>query len=394
MTENLYSPKTVFAQADEAPPRVLVAPQRYVQGSGVIRHIGRYINALMKVKRVAILASKRGLATEGAKIVASLSAAGIESVNAQFNGECSRPEIASQLAALDSENLDCLIAVGGGKLVDAGKCIAHRLAVPVVIVPTLASNDAPCTALSVLYTPDGVKDGVEYFPQNPALVVMDTEVVAGAGERYLVAGMGDAMATWYEAKVCLHNPDARTSLGARPTLAAAAIAETCANTLYQYGEAAAQAVRENRVTEALEKVVEANTLLSGVGFESGGLAVAHALAVAFTEIKTVHDNYLHGEMVAVGTLVQLVLEQSNEAEQVATFFARIGLPVHLGQLALSPDNPDQLATIIDATLTNGIAHHMPQPVTRESLRQAILDAHQLGVSVVANNGDEAYQRQH
>src|SRR5262249_41747291 len=157
-----------------------------------------------------------------------------------------------------------------------------RLGVPVAIVPTLASNDAPCSALSVLYTPAGVSSGVEFYPSSPALVVVDTAIVAAASERYLVAGMGDAMATWYEATVCLRNPRGISCVGARPTLASSAIGETCAATLYERGAAAAAAVRRGTVDAELDAVVEANTLLSGLGFESGGIAAAHGFAQSFT----------------------------------------------------------------------------------------------------------------
>ena len=141
-----------------------------------------------------------------------------------------------------SQKVDCVLAVGGGKCVDAGKAVAFRLDVPVVVVPTLASNDAPCSALSVLYTPAGVSTGVEFYPSSPALVVVDTGIVAAAPERFLVAGMGDAMATWYEASVCMRNPAAVTTVFARPTLAACAIGEACATSLFREGVAAAQAV--------------------------------------------------------------------------------------------------------------------------------------------------------
>jgi len=392
MTDSLFDPKTVFGQANGTPPRVLIAPQRYIQGAGVLNHTGHYVGSLMKVKRAAILASKRGLDAQGAQVAESLKSESIESVNAQFNGECSLPEIEAQVATLKDQNLDCLIAVGGGKVVDAGKCVAYRLDVPVVIVPTLASNDAPCSALSVVYTPEGTTDGVEFFPQNPAMIVVDTDVVADASERCLVAGMGDAMATWYEAKVCLNNPAARNMLGALPTLASCAIGEICAHTLFEQGEAAAESVRANRNSDAVDKVVEANTLLSGLGFESGGLALAHAIAVAYPEIDVVHDNYLHGEMVAMGTMAQLAMEQSDDAERVARFFARVGLPIHLEQLSLSPQHRGELDTLIEATLARPIAHHMPMPVTRESLQQAILDAQELGLAMTGEVGDDAYKR--
>lgn len=389
-----YSPVAVFGNDAENPPRVMVAPQRYVQGPGVIHRVGHYMHSLMKVRRAAVLASKRGHASQGAQLIDSLKSSHIESVNAEFHGECSLQEIEAQVKALEQDKPDCVVAVGGGKLVDAGKSIAYRLGVPVVIVPTLASNDAPCSALSVLYTPEGISDDVEYFPQNPALVVVDTEVVANASERYLVAGMGDAMATWYEAKVCLENPQARNMLGARPTLASCAMGETCAHALYQHGEAASSAVIDRRTNDALEQVVEANTLLSGIGFESGGLAVAHAMALALTEIDVVHHNYLHGEMVAMGLMAQLSLDKGNEARKVGEFLARVGLPVNLDQISLSLQRADDIDTIVEATLANPLAHNMSEPLRRESLRQAVSSAHKLGQQITAEMGDQAYRRVH
>ena len=394
MAEIPFHPKTVYAQEDELPPRVLTAPQRYIQGAGVLDHTGHYISSLMNVNRAGILASKRGLDAQGAQVARSLKAESIESVNTQFNGECCIPEIEAQVAALVDEKIDCLIAVGGGKVADAGKCIARRLDVPVVVVPTVASTDAPCSALSLVYTPQGKTDHVEFFPQNPEMIVVDTDVVAAAGERYLVAGMGDAMATWYEATVCLNNPAARNMLGTLPTLASCAIGEICAHTLFEFGEAAAAAVQNNKNNDAVDKVVEANTLLSGLGFESGGLALAHAIAVAYPAIDVVHDNYLHGEMVAMGTMAQLAMQQSDDAERVARFFARVGLPVHLEQISLSPENKGDLETLIEAALARPIAHNMPMPVTHDSIRQAIFDANDLGLAIADEVGDEAYKRVH
>jgi glycerol dehydrogenase len=309
-----------------------------------------------------------------------------------FKGECSIEEIDRHVDSLRNESLDCLLAVGGGKCVDAGKCVAYRLGIPVVVVPTLASNDAPCSALSVLYSPEGVSTGAEFFPDNPAIVIVDTGVVANASERFLVAGMGDAMATWYEARVCMQNPDARTTIGARPTLASCAIGEVCAQTLFADGEAAAQAVVSNEVDVPLENVVEANTLLSGLGFESGGLAVAHGIAQAYTAVPEVNDNYLHGEMVAMGTMTQLMMESEGEAKQVAEFFCKVGLPVHLGQISLGTNDKDAIETVIEGAMAWPSVHNMPMTMTADLLRKSILDAHGMGLRISKSIGDGAYRR--
>lgn len=397
-----YSPLDVFARpagATRAVPRAFIAPSRYVQGPGVLAEVGRYL-AITRIRRVAVLMSARGARSEGVVLTASLNAAGIAAVPAIFGGEVSLEEIGRHVAALAGEQVDCVIALGGGKCVDAGKAIAHRLGargegVHTVVVPTLASNDAPCSAVSVLYTPDGVYSGFEFYPLNPLFVIVDTEIVAAAPERYLVAGMGDAMATWYEARACRQNPASWTASGGGQTIAACAIGEACAHTLFEHGLAAATAVRGHRIDAPLEAVVEANTLLSGIGFESGGVALAHGIAQSCTAVPQVHAQYLHGEEVALGTLTQLMLEGAlDDARRVATFFAAVGLPVHLGQVSLDASATAAIDTLVEGTLAWPATVNMPLPVNADNVRRAILDADALGRSVQQAAGDAAYRRLH
>lgn len=394
-----FHPEQVFAPVGDRraqPPRVLAAPSRYIQGVGVLDDLGRYLT-LVPAQRVAVYASARGQRREGERLRRSLATAGVELVFVTFGGECSDEEIARALSALAAtgEAVDCIVAVGGGKCIDAGKCLAWRLDVPMVSCPSLASNDAPCSAVSVLYTPAGVTQGLAFFPRNPALVVVDTSVVAEAPERYLVAGMGDAMATWFEARTCLENPHARSALSARPTLAAAALGELCADTLFAEGVAAAEAVRRRTVNDALEHVVEANTLLSGIGFESGGLACAHAVAQGLTVLPHVHRDFLHGEMVAMGLLTQLVLEaRLDEVRRVAGFCVEVGLPAHLGHLALSAGHTGELGAVMQAALELPFLANEPFPVTPALLVEAAQKADALGREVAARHGDAAIRRLH
>ena len=391
-----FHPESVYQHPGAALPQVLAAPSRYIQGAGVLDQLGTYLG-LVPARRVALLITAGGERREGLRIKRSLDAAGIESRVVSFGGECSFEEIERGVVAIRSQPLavDCLVAVGGGKCIDAGKGIAFRLGLPMVSCPSLASNDAPCSGLTVIYTPAGVTELLEFYPQNPVLVVVDTQVVAEAPVRYLVSGMGDALATWYEARTCLQNPPGRSMLGARPTLAAAALGELCANTLFADGVAAAKAVYERQVTPALEHVIEANTLLSGVGFESGGLAGAHAVAQGLTVLPQLHAIYMHGEMVATGLLTQLVLEsQLEEAKRVAGFCAAVGLPAHYGQLSLKVSNRDDMMAAMMGATAMAFLQNEPFPVTANMLMEAAVAADELGRAVVAEVGDEAYRRLH
>jgi glycerol dehydrogenase len=247
-----------------------------------------------------------------------------------------------------------------------------------------------------MYTPEGAFDRPWFFPNGPALVVVDTDVIVRAPVRYLVSGMGDAMSTFYEARTCFRNPRARTMIGARPTAAAVAIAELGARLLFEDGVRALEAASRLKVNEAVENIVETNTLLSGIGFESGGLAAAHGVAQVMPMIPCLHKNYLHGEMVAMGLLTHLCLEgQLEEARRIAEFFAEIGLPVHLGHLSLNVDRHDrELDGIVREALKIFFVHNEPFKVTAQRLKGALVQAHHLGMEVSQEMGDKAYRRLH
>jgi len=393
-----FSPKPIFSLEGtdrDTPPTGLIAPARYVQGPGLLDQLGVFLE-LVPSTRPAVYISAGGMRRHGEQLLDGLRAMHIEAAVEIFEGECSYTEIERAAASLGAKEtpFDSLIAVGGGKCLDAGKCVAVRLNIPVVIVPTIASTDAPCSALSVIYTDEGIAHGGESFPDSPAFVVVDSQLIAAAPVRYLVAGMGDALATRYEARTCYRNPAGRAVIGGRPTIAAQAIAELCAQTVFDDGAAAAEANYRGETNPALERVIEANTLLSGIGFESGGVTAAHAVAMGFTRLPVAREGYLHGEMVAMGLLTQLTLEQSlDECEQVARFCAEIGLPTHLAQLSIdaAADGPDLQEAMAHSAATP-LMDNEPFDVTPENTWAALLQADEIGRAATAAVGDHAYHR--
>ena len=212
--------------------------------------------------------------TAGKDLVTALEKDSFTVNRAIFGGEATREEIARLSEYARAQGADFVVALGGGKTIDTAKMIADGLAVQVAVLPTTASTDAPCSALSVLYRPTGEFDSYAFFAKNPAVVLVDTTVVARAPARFLAAGMGDAVATNVEARQCKNSLNFG---GGLQTAVSAAICAKCEEILFAYGRQAYEACKANVVTPALEAVVEANTLLSGLGFESGGLAAAHAV---------------------------------------------------------------------------------------------------------------------
>lgn len=356
---------------------VIGSPSRYVQGRGELAHL--YEHCEKYGKDLFVLVSASGKKRVEAKIAQSVEGTGAKVVYETFNGECSQKEIDRVVEAFKASGCSVVVGIGGGKIHDTAKAAAYYAGAPVVIVPTIASTDAPCSALSVIYTDEGVFDRYLFLPANPTVVLVDTDIVAAAPARLLVSGMGDALATYFEARACQAS-GASNCVGGKVTLAAMSLARLCYETLLADGLKAKLAVERHVCTKAVENVIEANTYLSGVGFESGGLAGAHAIHNGLTAIPETHSLY-HGEKVAFGTLVQLVLENAplEELEEVLEFCTEVGLPTTLADLGVEHPTQEQLMEVAKLACADAdTLHNMPFPVDADSVYAAILAADELG----------------
>lgn len=357
---------------------VMVAPGRYVQGAGARKEAGKQVALLGK--KAFVIGGKRGLGAMRDELMVSFKENGIEYFEEIFGGECCDKEISRLAAIATAKKADVIIGVGGGKSFDTAKMIAMEMKLPVAIFPTIAATDAPCSGLSVVYTEHGEFDRYVVMP-NPNLVLIDTEIVAKAPARLLVSGMGDALATWFEAEAC-DIISAPNIPGGKNTQAAKAIARLCYEQLIAFGVEAKAACEAGVVTPALERIVEANSLLSGLGFESGGLAAAHAVHNGLTALEETHEFY-HGEKVAFGTLTQLVLQDAPREvfDEVINFCISVGLPVTLGQLGVTEVSAEKLAIVGEKTCAAGeTIWNQPKKctVTPENVVAAMMAADRIG----------------
>jgi glycerol dehydrogenase len=220
------------------------------------------------------------------------------------------------------------------------------------------------------------------WPFNPDIVLVDTQVVANGPVRAFVAGMGDALSTWVETEAA-YKSRAMNIAGGRPTLAALAIARLCFETLLVHGLDAKRDVELHVVTPAVEKVIEANVLLSGLGFESGGLATAHMIGNLLSNVPACQaKGLMHGEKVAFGIVTQLCLDDEVDADEKAAivdFAIEIGLPVTFAELNLAGVTREQLQAIGEACAGPGsLCHNHPFEVTATDIVDAMFAADALG----------------
>lgn len=349
--------------------RIFGAPGRYVQGAGVLDGMGEYLVNLGK--RAALVADQPVLDLFGARIAAACDKAGINCEPVVFAGEITEDEVLRLCGVIGGLDVDFVIGAGGGKGIDAGKGVAHALGMQVVTVPTAASNDAPTSKIYVLYDNTHRIVRVGHMPGNPDVVVVDTQAIAAAPLRMFTAGIGDAVSKKFEVAQAIGAGGANL-FGGSACRAASALADLCYDTLRERGAKALADVRAKRVSEDLEAVVEATVLHSGLGFESGGLSVSHAMTRGLSAVRGARD-CLHGHQVAYGLLAQLTLEGRTDAfiQDMRAFYRTVDLPTRLAQLDLADATDEDIDTIANRTMTAAYIRNFERPLTEADIAAAV-----------------------
>jgi glycerol dehydrogenase len=349
---------------------VLGSPNAYIQEAGIIRKAGKWIAKYGK--SVFIVTGTNSWNSCGNQLTESLDEAGIHYGVHTYRGECSYEEV-SRLKTLTPPETELICGVGGGKVMDTAKALANELNKPFIAIPTLAATCAAVANLSIMYTEEGVYINFPVYVRGTLLCLVDTEVIAKAPVRFLAAGIADTLAKWIEAPMSASGKKQNLA-----TLGGLQMAKLCYDTLIEYSGHAVKDAERGTPSEALQRVIDANILFSGMvgglGEDNCRSAAAHAIHNGLTVIPETHKAY-HGEKVAYGILVQLVLEDRPEEEikELCDFYRLIGLPLKLKQLGinheLSQEELNEISRI--SLLPESTMGNMNFPVNSEMIIRAI-----------------------
>lgn len=290
-----------------------------------------------------------------------------------FRGECTYEEVMRIVEQLHLLQADAIIGVGGGKVMDTAKYAAAKVGpVQSVLIPTLASNCAPWTPLSVMYTAEGVCTGFDIHTKQVAFLAVEPQLLLEAPVEYFVAGIGDTLAKWYESDVILSRPENQHNALLQASRAAALL---CRDNIVTFG---AEAVADNRThtlspafVQVAETIIAISGLVGGFGDGYARSTIAHAVHDTLTAYPESHD-FLHGSKVAYGILVQLAFEEKwTEIDQLAIFYDSLGLPKSLFDLNLGYLTNEQLAVLATGVSLNGILLQADYAAPQEDLYKAI-----------------------
>lgn len=349
--------------------RVFAAPLRYIQGPGALDTLREVVASYGPRPVVVTDAFVRELLGERLDDVL----AGLDPELRVLPGEITAAAADRIAASVRDLGTGVVVGVGGGKSLDAAKALSLRLGTPVVTVPSVASNDSPTSRAIAMYDDEHRIASIDQLAANPHAVVVDTAVVAAAPVAFLRAGVGDAVAKKFEAAACASGTGV-TTLGTRPLRIGAVLADACYATLRAHAKAGLAACDRGEVTDDLEALVEAVVLLSGMGFENGGLSLAHSLTRGLVRARGAKEAP-HGHHVAWGTLVQRIAEGAPrvEVDDLRGFLRSVGLPTTLAELGM--DNPTlaEIREIARVTMHAPHLANLARPITQPDLVAAILE---------------------
>ncbi|WP_445633850.1 Iron-containing alcohol dehydrogenase family protein [Nostoc sp. DSM 114161] len=371
MSNKFSTQPSLSTQTSSSLFTLTVAPAKVIRGSDVLPAAAAEIACLGS--RPLIVAGERTLAIGQENLLPILETQQLHPALASYSPDCCEASLKSLRKAAKEHKADVIIGVGGGKALDTAKLVAQQLQLPVVTIPTSAATCAAWSALSNVYSEDGAFLYDVGLSRCPDLLILDYDLIKTAPQRTLVAGIGDAIAKWYEASV--------SSGHLQDTLIIAAVqqARILRDILLQKSAAALK----EPGSEVWREVVDASVLLAGVVGGLGGAqcrtVAAHAVHNGLTHISG-HGS-IHGEKVALGILVQLRLEEMLQNNQLAAsarqqllkFYAEIGLPQKLSDLGLGNITLGELQTAAEIALApNSDIHRLPFKVALEQLMAAMV----------------------
>lgn len=348
--------------------RVQVGPANYYSFTGAIDKLSEFYPQPVLEKALWIY-GERALNAAQDYLPAEFHSA--NAIKARFNSHCSESTVAELVSVAGSER-QVVIGVGGGGVLDTAKVVARRLGLPLVVIPTIAATCAAWTPLSVWYTEQGQALNYEIFNDANHLVLVEPRIILQAPVAYLLAGIGDTLAKWYEAVVLSSDPKS-LPLTVRLGLQAALDVR---NVLLEQSEAALQAVARRELTQDFLDVVDAiiagGGMVGGLGERFTRVAAAHAVHNGLTVLpQTAH--FLHGTKVAYGILVQTaLLGQEQALKDLIAAFKVWGLPTHLAALDVNIRDRDAIEQVITRILKPGESiHALPISLNKQKIRAAI-----------------------
>lgn len=357
--------------------RIFGSPHRYMQGPGALDELGRV--AAPFGPSPVVIADAFVLDLIGTRLKGIFEDAGLAPVMRAFGGEITYPAIDDLHASLGTTMPKVAIGIGGGKSLDAAKALALKLGIDVITVPTIASNDSPTSASIAMYDADHVMISVDRLKRSPEWVIVDTALIAAAPIHFLRAGIGDAISKKFEADGCLAGTGI-TPFGTRPLITGVVVADACYKTLRQHAPQAMQDLAAGVLSLAVEATIEATILMSGLGFENGGLSLSHSLTRGLVKARGA-KNAIHGEHVAWGVLVQLAAENRPDSElaDMIGFHKSIGLSTSLADLGMKDATESEIADIALWTMTAPHLKNLASAVDEAAVAAAILRVENFGI---------------
>ena len=267
---------------------------RYICGFDVLETVGNQVSRA--AKSFFVVGGRTALSLTRERLTRGFDEAGIEYVFVEYNGFCAHKAAREYAEKALELGADAIIGVGGGRAMDFSKLCGVYAKLPTYTVPTSLSTCAAFTTLSVIYDESGKTVGNYYLEEEVRGIFVDYGIMINQPVRLVAAGIMDALAKHIEIK-------------------------------NGHREVDSASFNIDLVTACLPVTGMISGISKGFGQSALGHELYYQLRTKFTKEAL---SYLHGEVVAIGLLTQLVY--NTEDELVAPFaemMSEMGMPTTL-----------------------------------------------------------------
>ncbi len=287
-------------------PSFRIGAGRYLQDNGILKDIGKEVS-LLKGKKAFVMGGTTALSLTQKTVEESLNENGIEYFIYEYKGFCV-PEHCDKIVESDEfKSCDVVIGIGGGVLMDSSKLCAVLSDKPVICVPTSSATCAAYAPLSVTYSEIGKTLGTKHHNREVNCVIVDMDILAKQPARLFVSGVYDSLAKLMELNQRLIGKDEEDiEIGLR---ASYELSKFLYERLNQNFDSALESIKKGEETkevfDCVYLAIGLTGVVSGLARGSNQTAIAHKIYESARKLFPEKiSKYLHGEVVAVGLIVQ------------------------------------------------------------------------------------------
>ncbi len=313
--------------------KTMIFPREIIVGHKTTQQIAELCNRISKGDSALVVSDKKTKKIAGNEIKKILKKAGYKVEDKTINASTVH-QVNNVIKVAKKHEVDMLLGVGGGSVIDVTKLAAFDLKKTFISVPTSAAHDGIASPRASLKHNKG---SVSKTAVSPVAILADTEIIAKAPYRMLAAGCADVISN---IPAVMDWELAHRLKGEEYSSHAAVLAKTAAEMLIE-NAGDIRPDTEESAWIAVKAMIVSGVAMSVAGNTRPASGAEHMFSHMLDHLgpgimlkNMRHKTPLHGEQCGIGAILMMYLH-GGDWEEIRKALKKIGAPVTAYELGVS-----------------------------------------------------------